>query len=41
MYATCGVVMELNNIEYFRGSRRWLHALIVSIGGVIESTVTS
>jgi hypothetical protein len=34
-------VMELNSIEYFRGYRCWLHSVIVGIGGVIESTVTS
>jgi len=41
MYAICGVVMELYSIEYFRGYRRWLHALTVARGVVIDSTVTS
>jgi len=41
MYGICGVVRELNSIEYFRGYRRWLHAVIVARGGVIDITVTS
>jgi len=38
MYAICGVVMEVYGIEYIRGYRRWLHALTVARGVVIDST---
>jgi len=41
MYAICGVVMEVYGIEYIRGYRRWLYALTVARGVVIDSTVTS
>jgi len=41
MCGICGVVMELNSIEYFRGYRRRLHGVIFAIGGVIDITVTS
>jgi len=41
MYGICGVVIELNSIEYFRGSRRWLHGVIFARGVVIDITVTS
>ena len=34
-------VMEVNGIEYFRGCRCWLHAVLVARGVVIESAVTS